>query len=95
MGQIPRRQRRQANCGDLQPRGKNVWRAKVYLGRGDNGTKRYVTKTIRTKRHAEDVLAELVVEAGAGTHDVTGNSSRASRALARDEPDEPFADNRA
>lgn len=74
MGQIPKTAAEAGELrGHLEPRGKNVWRAKVYLGRGDNGTKRYVTKTIRgTKRHAEDVLAELVVEAGAGTHDVTG-----------------------
>jgi integrase len=58
--------------GHLQARGRRVWRAKVYLGRGDDGTKRYVTRTIRgTKREAEEALAELVVEAGAGIHDVT------------------------
>jgi hypothetical protein len=48
--------------GHLEARGRRVWRAKVYLGRGDDGTKRYVTRTIRgTKREAEEALAELVV----------------------------------
>ena len=78
IGQIPETATKAGELrGHLEPREKNVWRAKVYLGRGDNGTKRYVTKTIRgTKRHAEDVLAEFVVEAGAGTHDVTGGTVR-------------------
>lgn len=58
--------------GHLEARGKDTWRAKVYLGRGPDGAKRYVTRTVRgSKRHAEDVLAQLIVEAGAGAHDVT------------------------
>lgn len=58
--------------GHLEERGKDRWRAKVYLGAGPNGTKRYLTRTIRgPKRHAENVLAQLIVEAGAGGHDVT------------------------
>ena len=58
--------------GHLEERGKDRWRAKVYLGAGPNGTKRYLTRTIHgPKRHAENVLAQLIVEAGAGGHDVT------------------------
>jgi hypothetical protein len=41
-----------------------VWRAKVYLGREDGKSKRYLQRTIHgTKRQAEDVLNELLVEA--------------------------------
>lgn len=58
--------------GHLEERGRDRWRAKVYLGTGPNGSKRYLTRTIRgPKRHAENVLAQLIVEAGAGAHDVT------------------------
>jgi len=78
IGQIPETATKAGELREhLEPRGKNVWRAKVYPGRGGNGTKRYVTKTVRgTKRHAEDVLTEPVAEAGAGTHDVTGGTVR-------------------
>ena len=56
----------------FEERGKDRWRAKVYLGAGPNGTNRYLTRTIRgPKRHAENVLAQLIVEAGTGGHDVT------------------------
>ena len=51
--------------GHLEARGRNVWRAKVYLGREDGKSKRYLQRTIHgTKRQAEDVLNELLVEAG-------------------------------
>ena len=51
--------------GHLEARGKNVWRAKVYLGREAGQTRRYVQRTIHgTKRQAEDVLNELLVEVG-------------------------------
>ena len=58
--------------GHLEARGKDTWRTKVYLGRGSDGAKRYVTRTVRgSKRHTEDVLAQLVAEAGAGARGVT------------------------
>ncbi len=53
--------------GHLESRGKGIWRAKVYLGRDANdlAKKRYLTRTVHgTKRYAEDVLAEMLVEAG-------------------------------
>jgi integrase len=51
--------------GHLESRGRNVWRAKVYLGREGGKSKRYLQRTIHgTKRQAEDVLNELLVEAG-------------------------------
>lgn len=51
--------------GHLESRGKNVWRAKVYLGQESGNSKRYLQRTIHgTKRQAEDVLNELLVEAG-------------------------------
>ncbi len=52
--------------GHLEERGKNTWRAKVFLGNdADTGNKRYVTRTIHgTKRQAETVLNELLVEVG-------------------------------
>ncbi|MHB8464426.1 MAG: tyrosine-type recombinase/integrase [Acidimicrobiales bacterium] len=52
--------------GHLEQRGKNTWRAKVFLGNdADSGNKRYVTRTIHgTKRQAESILNELLVEVG-------------------------------
>jgi integrase len=52
--------------GHLEARGKNAWRAKVYLGRdATTGRHRYLTKTIHgTKRQAEKVLAQLLAETG-------------------------------
>jgi len=63
--------------GHLEERGKNVWRAKIYLGRDENGTKRYLTRTIHSsKRKAEDVLSQMLVEAGRGSHMVTDGTFR-------------------
>jgi integrase len=52
--------------GHLEERGKNVWRAKVFLGRdATTGRRHYVNRTIHgTRREAEAVLNELLVEAG-------------------------------
>ncbi len=51
--------------GHLEDRGKNVWRAKVYVGRRADGRRVYVTRTIHgTKRFAEGKLAELLMEVG-------------------------------
>ena len=75
--------------GHLEARGKDVWRAKVYLGHDADGSKRYLTQTIHgTKRHAEDILAQLIVEAGVGSHDVTDGTVRdlATRWLAITRP---------
>ena len=50
--------------GHLEERGKNVWRAKVYLGRDAEGRRRYTTKTIRgPKGAADDQLNRMLVEA--------------------------------
>jgi integrase len=58
--------------GHLEQRGKNVWRAKVFLGRDADGRQRYVTRTVHgTKRLAEDALHELLSEAGRGDQVVT------------------------
>jgi integrase len=63
--------------GHLEQRGKDVWRAKIYLGRDENGTKRYLTRTIHaSKRKAEDVLSQMLVEAGLGSHVVTDGTLR-------------------
>ncbi len=76
--------------GHLEQRGKNVWRAKIYLGRDEaTGRKRYLTRTIRgPKRHAEEVVAQLIVEAGLGGHVVTEATVKdlAIRWLATAEP---------
>lgn len=52
--------------GHLEERGKNVWRAKVYLGLDAvTGRKRYITRTVRgPKRQAEDALNRLLLESG-------------------------------
>lgn len=48
-----------------------MWRAKVYLGRDSAKTKRYLQRTIHgTKRQAEDVLNELLVEAGQSSNEI-------------------------
>jgi len=53
--------------GHLEQRGKNVYRAKVYLGRDAEGRRRYLTRTVHgPKRFAEDQLRELLVDAGRG-----------------------------
>jgi len=58
--------------GHLEQRGKNVWRAKVYVGRETDGRRRYLTRTIRgNKRFAEDALRELLTEVGRGDQVVT------------------------
>jgi integrase len=63
--------------GHLEARGKNVWRAKIYLGRDETGKKRYLTRTIHaSKRKAEDILAQMLVEAGRGSHVVTDGTLR-------------------
>lgn len=52
--------------GHLEERGKNVWRAKVFLGRdATTGRRHYVNRTIHgTRRDAEAVLNEMLVESG-------------------------------
>ena len=58
--------------GHLEQRGKNVWRAKVYLSFDAEGRRRYVTKTIHgTRGFAEDQLNSMLVEAGRSDHVVT------------------------
>lgn len=54
--------------GHLEARGKGIWRAKVYVGNDQaTGKQLYVNKTIHgTKRQAEDVLSQLLVEVGSG-----------------------------
>lgn len=55
--------------GHLEARGKGIWRAKVYVGYDQaTGKQLYVNRTIHgTKRHAEDVLSQLLVEVGVGS----------------------------
>jgi integrase len=63
--------------GHLEARGKDVWRAKIYLGRDEDGSKQYLTRTIHaSKRKAEDVLSQMLVEAGLGAHVVTDGTLR-------------------
>jgi integrase len=53
--------------GHLERRGKDIWRAKVYVGFTDTGGRRYLMQTIHgSKRQAEDVLAQMIVDAGGG-----------------------------
>ncbi len=76
--------------GHLEQRGKNVWRAKIYLGRDEStDRKRYLTRTIHgTKRQAEDVVTQMLVEAGLGGQVVTDATLRdlATRWLTLAEP---------
>ncbi|HVC22356.1 MAG TPA: tyrosine-type recombinase/integrase, partial [Candidatus Dormibacteraeota bacterium] len=56
--------------GHLEARGKDVWRAKIFLGRDDaTGRQSYLTRTIHgTKRQAETLLNQLIVESGQGSN---------------------------
>jgi len=56
----------------LNRRGKNTWRAKLFLGRDEHGRKKYLSRTIRrTKKDAESVLNQMLVETGLGGNVVT------------------------
>lgn len=60
----------------LETRAKSIWRAQVFVGL-DKDKKRHMslTRTIHgTKRHAEDVMRQLLVEVGAGTYATTEGS---------------------
>jgi integrase len=62
--------------GHLQQRGPDSWRLKVFIGRGADGKRHYVERTVRgTKRKAEQELARLVVEAGEGRYSPTAPMS--------------------
>ena len=55
--------------GLIQKRGTESWRVRAYLGRDADGTKRYVSRTVRgTRREAEQVLSRLLVEVDEGRH---------------------------
>jgi integrase len=56
--------------GHLEGRGKGTWRAKVFLGCDETtGKLRYLTRTVHgTKREADQVLSQLLVEVSQGTH---------------------------
>jgi integrase len=55
--------------GHLQPRGKNRFRAKVYLGRSPDGKRRYLERTVTgTRAEAERELNRMLVEVDEGRH---------------------------
>src|SRR4051795_4321279 len=55
--------------GHLQQRSAGSWRLKVFVGRLDDGRKRYIERTVRgTRRDAERALARLIVEVDEGRH---------------------------
>ena len=55
--------------GHLQQRSRGSWRLKVFVGRLDDGRKRYIERTVRgTRRDAERALARLIVEVDDGRH---------------------------
>jgi len=73
----------------LNRRGKNTWRAKLFLGRDEHGRKKYLSRTIRrTKKDAESVLSQMLVETGLGGNVVTDAtlSDLANRWMAIAEP---------
>lgn len=62
--------------GNLQQRGQGSWRIRVFLGRDETGTKRYVERTVRgTKREAQRAMAHLVVEVDEGRHVATRSTT--------------------
>src|SRR5215216_491496 len=55
--------------GSIQQRGSGSWRVRVYVGRDELGTKRYIDRSVRgTKREAQRVMARLVAEVDDGRH---------------------------
>ena len=59
--------------GNLQQRGQDSWRVRIYVGRSADGRRRYIERTVRgTKKDAERELARLVVEADEGRHAAAG-----------------------
>lgn len=55
--------------GHLQQRGKNRFRAKVYLGRGPDGKRRYLERAVNgTRAEAERELNRMLVEVDEGRH---------------------------
>jgi integrase len=55
--------------GLIQKRGSESWRIRAYVGRDANGTKRYVSTTVRgTRKDAERDLSRLLVEVDEGRH---------------------------
>ena len=55
--------------GSIQQRGSGSWRVRVYVGRDELGTKRYIQRAVRgTKREAQRVMARLVAEVDDGRH---------------------------
>lgn len=55
--------------GLIQKRGSESWRIRAYVGRDANGSKRYVSKTVRgTRKDAERELSRLLVEVDEGRH---------------------------
>src|SRR4051812_4490409 len=55
--------------GHVQQRGADSWRLKVFIGRSEDGKRRYIERTIRGSRAEADVaLARLVVEAADGRY---------------------------
>lgn len=55
--------------GNLQQRGPNSWRVRVFVGRDELGKKRYVERSVRgTKREAQRAMARLVAEVDDGRH---------------------------
>lgn len=59
--------------GNLQQRGRDSWRLRVYVGRSADGRRRYLEKTLHgSKKDAERELARLVVEVDEGRHVASG-----------------------
>jgi len=55
--------------GLIQKRGSESWRIRAYVGRDANGTRRYVSTTVRgTRKDAERDLSRLLVEVDEGRH---------------------------
>lgn len=53
--------------GHIRRRGKSSWEAIVYLGQDPSGRRRYLSRSFRTRREAEEWVARQVVDSGAPT----------------------------
>jgi integrase len=52
-------------AGHITKRGESAWRLHAYIGRDENGRRRYATKTVHgTKREADRALAAFVTDVG-------------------------------
>jgi integrase len=60
--------RRGHTAGQIIPRGENTWLVRIFMGRDNNGKRRYLNKTVRgKKKDAQDYLSNTLAAVSTGT----------------------------